>query len=249
MAQRLVEASPPTHNEVEELAVAEGHDADIPTNLGVLDHSEKSSVTSKHMLNVDHRIDLEKNVDSSKGTSLSEETVEETAAQGEQEDPDIVWWDGPDDNQNPMNWSPARKWGAVVIVSVITLLTSLASSMFAPGIPRVMRDFNSDNDMLASFVVSVFVLGFAFGPLGEFIRCPRASLELRLTCCSSCCAPFGDVRPSTIVPRLQRPVHHLYCCLRREQQSEHADRFPLSIRSCRRCAAGSGRWYDSGLDV
>jgi len=76
MAQRLVEASPPTLNEVEELAIEEGHDADIPTNLGVLDDSEKSSVASKHMLNVDHSIDLEKNIDSSKATSLSEEAVE-----------------------------------------------------------------------------------------------------------------------------------------------------------------------------
>lgn len=41
----------------------------------------------------------------------------------------------------------------------------LASSMFAPGIPRVMRDFHSNSDSLATFVVSVYVLGFAIGPL------------------------------------------------------------------------------------
>lgn len=37
--------------------------------------------------------------------------------------------------------------------------------MFAPGVPEVMSDFRSSSDVLASFVVSVFVLGFAFGPL------------------------------------------------------------------------------------
>lgn len=37
--------------------------------------------------------------------------------------------------------------------------------MFAPGIPQVMADFRSTNQLLGSFVVSIFVLGFAFGPL------------------------------------------------------------------------------------
>lgn len=37
--------------------------------------------------------------------------------------------------------------------------------MFAPGIPELMEEFNSDNVELASFVVSVYILGFAFGPM------------------------------------------------------------------------------------
>lgn len=37
--------------------------------------------------------------------------------------------------------------------------------MFAPGVPQVMNDFHSESVDLASFVVSVYVLGYAFGPL------------------------------------------------------------------------------------
>lgn len=37
--------------------------------------------------------------------------------------------------------------------------------MFAPGITQVLRDFNSTSSVLSSFVVSVYILGFAFGPL------------------------------------------------------------------------------------
>lgn len=37
--------------------------------------------------------------------------------------------------------------------------------MFAPGVPSVMVEFHTTSTMLATFVVSVFVLGFAFGPL------------------------------------------------------------------------------------
>lgn len=37
--------------------------------------------------------------------------------------------------------------------------------MFAPGVPQVMKDFQSTNLELASFVVSVYLLGYCFGPL------------------------------------------------------------------------------------
>ena len=37
--------------------------------------------------------------------------------------------------------------------------------MFAPAIPEVMQEFGSTRDDLASFVVLVYDLGYAFGPL------------------------------------------------------------------------------------
>jgi multidrug resistance protein len=37
--------------------------------------------------------------------------------------------------------------------------------MFAPGLEQVMREFRSTNSSLASFVVSVYILGYAVGPL------------------------------------------------------------------------------------
>ena len=37
--------------------------------------------------------------------------------------------------------------------------------MFAPGVPQVLSDFKSDNALLGSFVVSVYILGYATGPL------------------------------------------------------------------------------------
>jgi MFS family permease len=52
-------------------------------------------------------------------------------------------------------------------VAAITFLTPLGSSIFAPGVPAVMKEFNSDSELLSGFVLSVYVLGFAFGPLGE----------------------------------------------------------------------------------
>lgn len=37
--------------------------------------------------------------------------------------------------------------------------------MFAPGVPQVMADFGINSVLLATFIVSIYILGFAFGPL------------------------------------------------------------------------------------
>lgn len=76
-----------------------------------------------------------------------------------------VGWDGLEDPENPMNWPIWLKVVNVGLISFLTFVTPLASSMFAPGVPQVMKEFNNNNDLLADFVVSVYVLGFAFGPM------------------------------------------------------------------------------------
>ncbi|KAM5347291.1 hypothetical protein ACJ41O_010296 [Fusarium nematophilum] len=97
--------------------------------------------------------------------AMPAETKEGESSSSTPEDPNAVGWDGPDDPQNPMNWPAKRKWINIGALSMMTLLTPLGSSMFAPGVPDIMREFKSDNENVATFVVSVYVLGFAFGPL------------------------------------------------------------------------------------
>lgn len=78
-----------------------------------------------------------------------------------------VWWNEPADQDpdNPMNWSPVHKASIVGLVAFVAFLTPLASSMFAPGIPELLVDFDVHSDVLATFVVSIYILGFAVGPL------------------------------------------------------------------------------------
>lgn len=90
--------------------------------------------------------------------------------------PNIVDWDGPDDPGNPVNFSGLIKGTNVGIVSALTFITPLASSMFAPGVPLLMEEFHTTNSLLGSFVVSVYVLGFAIGPL---ILAPASELAGR----------------------------------------------------------------------
>lgn len=70
-------------------------------------------------------------------------------------------WDSQDDPRNPRNYPEKKKWFILGLVSAITFLSPLASSIFAPGIPFVNADFGNESQVLGSFAVSVYVLGFA----------------------------------------------------------------------------------------
>ncbi|KAI0424307.1 major facilitator superfamily domain-containing protein [Xylaria sp. FL1042] len=65
----------------------------------------------------------------------------------------------------------------VGLISCLTFITPLASSIFAPGVPHVMKEFSNNDDLLADFVVSVYVLGFAIGPM---LLAPMSELFGRL---------------------------------------------------------------------
>jgi predicted MFS family arabinose efflux permease len=80
-------------------------------------------------------------------------------------DNNLVGWDSQDDPKNPRNFPDRKKWLILAMVAAITFLSPLASSIFAPGIPFVNADFHNTSQLLGSFSVSVYVLGFAIGPL------------------------------------------------------------------------------------
>ncbi|KAL7927087.1 MFS general substrate transporter [Trichoderma austrokoningii] len=81
------------------------------------------------------------------------------------QDENIVWWDGDHDPENPYNWPRWRKVLNCVLISCLAFITPLASSMFAPGVPDLMTEFGSSSEELGAFCVSVYVLGFAAGPM------------------------------------------------------------------------------------
>ena len=171
------------------LAYQEGHDADVPSNEGVLEPPSIGNLYQTLSSSARKEVELENGepLDKSETTSLDgshiqhgEASIEKphlTSNTGEQVDPNIVFWDGDDDPANPLNWSTGLKWGNIAVLSAMTFLTPLASSMFAPGVPDVMREFHSDSNLIATFVVSIYVLGFAFGPL---VCAPLSELYGRL---------------------------------------------------------------------
>ncbi|RGP81625.1 hypothetical protein FLONG3_225 [Fusarium longipes] len=155
----------PTREQKTREAIAEGHDADIPSNIGFIptetDERRRRSSLASHR-RASHA--------SKRATSLDPEKQngdvggEEGGSQTQSES-DIVWWDSDEDRQNPYNFATWKKVLNCVLVSALTFVTPLASSMFAPGVPQLMVEFGSRSPELASFCVSVYVLGFAAGPM------------------------------------------------------------------------------------
>ncbi|KAJ5675971.1 MFS general substrate transporter [Penicillium macrosclerotiorum] len=89
----------------------------------------------------------------------------------------VVDYDGPDDPENPFNWPTRKKARQLGLMAFNTFITPLASSMFAPGVEDVMIEFRSSSTMLASFMVSVYILGYFVGP---FLIAPLSEIYGRV---------------------------------------------------------------------
>ncbi|KAK2612517.1 MFS transporter fsa7 [Conoideocrella luteorostrata] len=108
------------------------------------------------------------------GSSSSITTKRESIAPT---DPDVVDWDSPDDPANPLNWTSAKKNLHVILVSLFTLVANLAATMFAPGAQELAEEFHITSTTVESMTVSLYVLGFALGPL---VLAPLSELYGRL---------------------------------------------------------------------
>ncbi|KAM0218935.1 hypothetical protein ACHAQI_001256 [Fusarium lateritium] len=76
---------------------------------------------------------------------------------------ETIPWD--QDAANPQNWSKLKKTVNLGIVSSLAFITPLESSIIVPGVPLLKQDFHETRRPVTSLVVSIFVLGFAFGPV------------------------------------------------------------------------------------
>lgn len=142
-------------------AVEEGHDADIPSDLGFIPTKEDQEKRRKSIA-VSHR----SHEDPEQGLppTCHEKRPDQENEGNESDEDNIVWWTE-NDPENPYNWPLWTKVINCALVSALTFISPLASSILAPGVGQLMEGFQSDNNELSSFVVSVYVLGYATGPL------------------------------------------------------------------------------------
>ncbi|OWZ56060.1 multiple drug resistance protein [Cryptococcus neoformans c45] len=82
---------------------------------------------------------------------------------GTNEDPYIIDW-LPNDKEDPQQWPGTYKWFTIFIASMMTLAVALSSSAYSGGVVSLTEDFGSSRELLIAGI-SLFVLGFAFGPL------------------------------------------------------------------------------------
>ena len=82
---------------------------------------------------------------------------------GTEEDPYIVEFLH-NDPRNPRNFSTLRKWTITILVAIATLCVTFDSSAYTGGIRQIIKQFGVSQEV-ATLGVSLFVLGFAIGPL------------------------------------------------------------------------------------
>lgn len=73
-------------------------------------------------------------------------------------DENLVTWDS-EDPDNPKTWAFGRKWAAVGIVSMFTLISPVSSSMTAPALNSIGAELNMTSEFQKELSLSIFVLG------------------------------------------------------------------------------------------
>ena len=102
---------------------------------------------------------------SSTQTAAQHDDVEINRSPIQPRNPAFIGWGGPSDPYHPQNWVPSRKWTIVVTTSLFTLVAPVSSSIVAPALPYISSSLNVTNSTEQVIILSIFVLGFAFGPL------------------------------------------------------------------------------------
>ncbi|KAF7596234.1 hypothetical protein BBP40_002767 [Aspergillus hancockii] len=82
----------------------------------------------------------------------------------EKKDPNLVDWDGPDDPDNPQNFSTAKKVYVAGNLAMLTCMSTFASSVMSPAMSDLVHEFGVSSEV-AILSTALFVLGFAIGPM------------------------------------------------------------------------------------
>ncbi|KAH9909714.1 putative MFS multidrug transporter [Xylariomycetidae sp. FL2044] len=93
-----------------------------------------------------------------------EKGSDQPSEEGTLNDPNLVDWEGPDDPENPMNFSTFRKWVITLLFGSLTVWVTFNSSVFSAAVSVTADEFGVDTEV-TTLGTSLTVLGFATGPL------------------------------------------------------------------------------------
>ena len=73
------------------------------------------------------------------------------------EENNVIGWDGPDDPQNPQNWTKTKKYTATVLYASMTFCITFASSVFSTATLVTAKEFGVSTEVMV-LGTSLFVL-------------------------------------------------------------------------------------------
>lgn len=76
----------------------------------------------------------------------------------------VVDWYGPDDPENPRNWSRAKRFWVTFCICFLTFSVYIGSAIYSAGIQDIVRFFGV-SQVAATLGLTLFVLGYALGPM------------------------------------------------------------------------------------
>lgn len=157
------------------------------------------ALRSKHNYNVLHTVQgglfrpIQGDLERSSHSLESDNSSQPTQDHNEKAEAFIVTWDGPNDPDNPRNWSNRRRWTVTLVVSFFTFIryelpndtirvsdhttSPVGSSISSPALPQISRDLNiPPGSVLENMSLSIFVLAYALGVSTYFCHVtPRLS--------------------------------------------------------------------------
>jgi MFS transporter, DHA1 family, multidrug resistance protein len=71
---------------------------------------------------------------------------------------DLVDWDGPDDPENPQNWTTRKKAFTTILICILTFSIYSGSAIYTTSIPGLMVHFGCSSTE-ATLGLSLFVIG------------------------------------------------------------------------------------------
>ncbi|KAK9447499.1 major facilitator superfamily domain-containing protein [Limtongia smithiae] len=112
--------------------------------------------------------------DTTKSTAINDESTEASTKPSSPQrstvlltdwDAGHIGWDSVDDPAYPQNFPSSKKWRNVAFIAMGSFIQPFASTLFAPGEVYLADEFGITNQSLLSFMISVYLLGFGWGPL------------------------------------------------------------------------------------
>nr|POE79857.1 polyamine transporter 4 [Quercus suber] len=95
---------------------------------------------------------------------MSEHAYQDQHSQSSKTSASAKDWDGPDDPEDPCNFSLARRVSSTILVTLLAFVTTFGAAAYSGGLDDVVSYFHVSEEV-AILPLSLYNLGLAFGPM------------------------------------------------------------------------------------